>query len=84
MTSRRSMLKWIPAACVGGWAGLFGKAGAAATTTAQPPAAPPPDQPPAADVSSSSAIITHTYYDADGRVVAEYRECPAWRPTFIR
>ena len=36
MTSRRSMLKWIPAACVGGWAGLFGKAAAAATAGAKP------------------------------------------------
>ena len=69
------MLKWLPAACVGGWAGLFGKAGAAATT-AQPPAAPSPAQAPAADDRTCGPIITRTYYNPDGRVIAEYREYP--------
>ena len=72
------MLKWIPAACVGGWAGLFGKAAAlpAAAKDEQTPAsdklkAHQYESPIATDPAAGTYTYSYTQYDDDGRVVLE-------------
>ena len=80
MTSRRSMLKWLPAACVGGWAGLFGKAAAApAGAKEQEPLAsdqPSPYQyrsPIQTDAAAGTYLYSYSYteFDGDGRIAAQ-------------
>jgi YD repeat-containing protein len=77
MPTRRSMLKWIPAACFAGWCGLRP---AAAAVPAAPAQAPPPssdkeiscdyDSSHLADSDSSAGTYTCTYYDSHGRIVS--------------
>jgi hypothetical protein len=82
MTSRRSMLKWLPAAWLGGWWGLGQKAGAL-PAAAELPAAPAPADPAAGNVARGVAV-TRTYYDRQGRVIAVYREYSDPRPITTR
>ena len=81
MTSRRSMLKGLAALWLGGWRGLGRKAVASPAPVAAAKAAPPPQaQLKAGEQSRSGAVITHTYYDAQGRVTLVCQEWPDSRP----
>ena len=77
MTSRRTMLKWLPAACLGGWWGLGRKAAAAADSSTPPPSARPIKlhyeydcQPSPGGTKDSYCSVTCTYHP-DGRLLSE-------------
>ena len=78
MTSRRSMLKWIPAACFAGWWGLRPTAAASPAPTDQA-ASPPSGESSSCSCESSNRadpaapFYTTSYtYDGDGRVTSIY------------
>jgi hypothetical protein len=79
MTSRRSMLKWIPAVCVGGWWGLGHEAAALPACSAKA-ASPPPAPPQPNRCELANGTIRYTIYDEDGRIVAMHEYNPHDRP----
>ena len=85
MTSRRSMLQGMAALWLAGWRGLGGSAVAVAAPAEHAKSSPPPElaQPKRCERSQSGAIITYTYYDAQGQVVMTCDECPDLRPNVI-
>ena len=82
MTSRRSMLKGIAAACFAGWCRLRPAAAASPAAPAQAPSPSCGEEMPCDDDSSgradsARAEYTYTYtYDADGRLTSvQYPDC---------
>jgi YD repeat-containing protein len=76
MPTRRSMLKWIPAACFAAWCGLRPAAAALPAAPAQA-ASPPSGEDISSDYDSfhhggsNSSWNSYTYnYDADGRLLS--------------
>jgi hypothetical protein len=79
------MLKGMAALWLGGWRGLGRKAVASPMAVAAAKAPPPPQaQPKAGEQSRPGAVITHTYYNAQGQVVMVCHECLDWHPTVTR
>jgi YD repeat-containing protein len=77
MPTRRSMLKWIPAASFGGWCALRPASAASPPAPAQAPlpssggdTSSDYDSSHLADSDSSAGTYTCTYYDSHGRIVS--------------
>jgi hypothetical protein len=75
MTSRRSMLKGIAAAFLGGCWGL-GREVMALPSCASAATPSSSAGPKTSSVAHSGAMITRTFYDSEGRVIAIHHECP--------
>ena len=77
MTSRRSMIKGIPAACFAGWCQLRAAAAASPPASAPSSAADKPYDDDSSPRAGSARSETYTYtYDADGRLTSiHYPDC---------